>query len=291
MPYPSTFSIVAFDPEAREWGVAVQSKFLAVGPVVPWAEAEVGAIATQSFANTSYGPQGLALLKSGLSARVTLEKLIAEDEDSSQRQVGIVDRNGGSASYTGPSCFDWAGHLTGDGFACQGNILTGEAVVQAMADSFRASSGPLAERLISALHAGQAAGGDSRGQQSASLNVVKENGGYGGYTDRLIDLRVDDHVTPIAELERIYKLHLLYFGETTNLISLDPDSIGSIQKMLRELAYYSGEITRTLDDATQKAIRSFHNVENLEMRWIDEPHQLDKAVLEYLEQKYRQINK
>lgn len=291
MAYPSTFSIVAFDPKAREWGVAVQSKFLAVGPVVPWAEAEVGAIATQSFANTSYGPNGLALMRSGLSAKTTLDRLITEDEDNSQRQVGLVDINGEAASYTGEKCFDWAGHIVGEGFACQGNILAGESVVQSMAESFRNSNGPLAERLIAALHAGQLGGGDIRGQQSSSLNIVKANGGYGGYTDRLIDLRVDDHASPISELERIYHLHALYFGETTDTKELRSDEIASLQEKLIDLKYFDGEVSGELDSGTLTAFRSFHNVENLEMRWVEEANIFDVEVLHFLDKTHQNLSK
>ena len=282
---PSTFSIVACDLEAREWGVAVQSKFLGVGPVVPWAEAEVGAVATQSYANTSYGPRGLALMKSGKSAEQALEELIASDDGREQRQVGLVDLNGTAASFTGQECFDWAGHVVGPGYACQGNILANEKVVQAMAEAFETTQASLAERLLAALHAGQAAGGDRRGQQSASLNIVKHQGGYGGFNDRFIDVRVDDHARPIEELERIYNLHRLYFGQSRETITLDPKHIKSLQEMLDSLGYYEGDPTGELTPETLKAIKSFHNVENLEMRWLDEDNLLDVEVFKFLEAK------
>lgn len=202
-PPVATFSIVGFDPETGDLGVAVQSKFFAVGAVVPWARAGVGAVATQSFANTSYGPDGLALLATGSSPQEAVEALIAADEDRQRRQVGVVDAAGRSASFTGDACLAWAGGRTGEHYAAQGNLLAGPGVVDAMAETFEATSGDLAERLMAALAAGQAAGGDARGRQSAALLVVREGGGYAQLNDRYIDLRVDDHPTPIAELRRL----------------------------------------------------------------------------------------
>src|SRR5262249_5681952 len=206
-----TFSILAHDPETGDLGVAVQSKFLGVGAVVPWARAGVGAVATQSYANTTYGPRGLELLATGSSAEEALVSLIADDADAQQRQAGIVDAQGRSASFTGPGCYAWAGGVAGPHFAAQGNILVGEATVSAMADTFQRATGPLWHRLVAALAAGQRAGGDSRGQQSAALLVVREGGGYSGFNDRMIDLRVDDHSQPIDELSRILGLHELLF--------------------------------------------------------------------------------
>src|SRR3954469_10342128 len=211
----ATYSICACDLEAGQWGVATQSKFLAVGSVVPWAEPHVGAIATQSYANPRYGPDGLRLLREGLSAAETVTRLTAEDEGRDQRQLGIVDDEGRSASFTGPGCHDWAGGLTGPCFAAQGNILVSEATVAALADAFTASSGqPLAQRLVAALAAAQTAGGDRRGQQSAALLVVERDGGYGGLSDVVADLRVDDHPAPVAELARLLELHGAIFGKT-----------------------------------------------------------------------------
>jgi uncharacterized Ntn-hydrolase superfamily protein len=287
----STFSIVACDLEAHEWGVAVQSKFLAVGPVVPWAEAEVGAIATQSYANTSFGPQGLALLRSGLSAQEALNRLIEADEGREKRQVGVVDAKGRTAAFTGKECFPWAGHHVGQYYTCQGNILASEEVVRGMSKAFESTKGALAERLLSSLHAGQAAGGDRRGQQSASLHVVKVKGGYGGYTDRLIDLRVDDHAKPIEELERIFHLHQLYFGETREIAKLNKSDIKEIQTMLRDFKLYSGGISGELDEATRGALQNFHNIENLEMRWQEEPGQIDAKVLRFMKEKHRTSQK
>ena len=204
---PATFSIVAYDSTAEEWGVAVESKFLAVGAVVPWAKAGVGAIATQAWGNTTYGPQGLALLQMGIPAQKVVEILTSQDQDRDQRQLGVVDAQGRAAAWTGDGCLSWAGHIVGQGFSVQGNILAGRQVVEKMAESFRSSRGTLGRRLIAALRAGQVAGGDKRGSQSAALLVVRKGGGYSGFNDRFIDLRVDDHPHPIEELERLYNLH------------------------------------------------------------------------------------
>ena len=206
----ATFSIVGFDPQTGELGIAVASKFLAVGAVVPWAKAGVGAVATQAWANTTYGPQGLELLSSGVGAHEAVDKLVAGDEDRERRQVGMVDASGGSATFTGKECISWASGKAGKYFACQGNILVSEETITAMAESFRNSTGELALRLVNALKAGEEAGGDSRGKQSAALLVVKEGGGYLGLNDRYIDLRVDDHPEPIDELSRLLSIQLAY---------------------------------------------------------------------------------
>lgn len=202
----ATFSVVGFDPETGDLGVAVQSKFFAVGAVVPWAEAGVGAVATQAFGNTTFGPRGLALLKEDLSVEGVLKTLLDDDPDRERRQVGIVDASGRSAAFTGDSCLVWAGHRTGLGFAVQGNILVSEETVDAMATAFVETDGILGERLMRAIEAGQAAGGDSRGMQSAAILIVREGGGYGGFNDVYCDLRVDDHEDPIAELRRIFDM-------------------------------------------------------------------------------------
>lgn len=207
----ATFSIVAFDPDTKELGVAVQSKFVAVGSVVPWVKAGVGAIATQSYANTRYGPRGLELLESGKTAREVVDALTKDDERRAWRQVGIVDRQGRAATFTGERCMEWAGGRVGEHYCVQGNILAGQAVVDAMAETFESTEGDLGERLLAALAAGQAAGGDKRGRQSAALYIAREGWGYGGMNDRFRDLRVDDHETPIAELKRIYELHRRVF--------------------------------------------------------------------------------
>ncbi len=206
----ATFSIVGFDPATGELGVAVASKFLAVGAVVPWARAGVGAIATQAYANTTYGPEGLRLLETGLSAHEVIDSLTARDADRERRQVGIVDAHGNSATFTGKECIAWAGGRAGKHYACQGNILVSEATVNAMAETFEDTEGELAIRLLKALKAGEEAGGDSRGKQSAALLVVKEGGGYLGLNDRYIDLRVDDNPEPIDELGRLLNIQLSY---------------------------------------------------------------------------------
>ncbi len=206
----STFSIVAFDPKTGDLGVAVASKFLAVGSVVPYAKAGVGAIATQSFANTTFGPKGLELLRKGLTPSQVLKQLLASDKDREFRQVGIVDAKGRAAAFTGKKCLPWAGHIVGKGFAVQGNILAGEQVVKAMAKAFQETQGELAERLMAALEAGEQAGGDARGKQSAAILVVRKGAGYGGFDDRYIDLRVDDHPEPIKELRRILNIKLAW---------------------------------------------------------------------------------
>ena len=204
----TTFSIVGRDSENGDLGVAVQSKFFAVGAVVPWAKAGVGAVATQSWTNTTYGSKGLELLENGLSAQETLDRLVAGDDGRSQRQVGVIDADGNVANYTGGECMEWAGARSGENYTAQGNLLTGEAVVDAMAEAFEETEGELAEKLMAALIAGQEKGGDRRGQQAAALLVVRDDGGEGGFNDRYIDLRVDDHKQPIKELHRLLKIRL-----------------------------------------------------------------------------------
>ena len=282
----ATFSIVAYDPENGDLGVAVESKFLAVGAVVPWAKAGVGAVATQSWANTTYGPEGLRLMAEGLSAQETLEKLIEADEGRDRRQAGMVDAYGNAAAYTGKGCFAWAGHIVGEGFACQGNILVSEETVQAMAQAFEESEGELADRLVAALEAGQEAGGDSRGQQSAALLVVREKGGYGGFNDCYVDLRVDDHSTPIEELKRLLELHKLYFfkSKSEDLLPLEGEVAREVQEILSELGYYSGEINGLYDEATRKALFDFSSIENLEERWQEGAY-IDPVVLEFMRRK------
>jgi uncharacterized Ntn-hydrolase superfamily protein len=211
----ATYSICACDLDAGQWGVATQSKFLAVGSVVPWAAAGVGAVATQSYANPRYGPEGLALLVGGLSADEVVERLTAADPDRGLRQLGVVDGAGRAATFTGDGCHGWAGGRVGDGYAAQGNILVSGDTVDALATTYEATAGrPLAERLLDCLDAAQAAGGDRRGQQSAALLVVERDGGYGGLSDTLVDLRVDDHALPLEELRRLSRMHRLLFGST-----------------------------------------------------------------------------
>jgi uncharacterized Ntn-hydrolase superfamily protein len=284
----ATFSIVGRDPQTGDLGVAVQSKFLAVGAVVPWAKAGVGAIATQSFANTSYGPRGLALLEDGLGPDMVMEQLTGDDPDATQRQVGIVDAQGHAATYTGSDCYAWAGGRTGPNYACQGNILVNPATVGDMADTFEAHPElPLWDRLLTALAAAQRAGGDSRGQQSAALLVVRAKGGYAGFNDRFIDLRVDEHPHPIDELQRILTMHKLYLFklDPADLWPLTPDLIREIQGILAAKGDYQGAPTGTFDATTRTAMNAYVGRENLEERWppdTDNPTQIDRVVLEFM---------
>ena len=269
-PLVATYSLVACDLEAKQWGVAVQSKFLAVGSVVPWAEPEVGAIATQAYANPSYGPNGLSLLREGLGAGEVVERLTAEDDGRDERQLGVVDAEGGSASWTGTGCNEWAGHLTGTGYAAQGNILVGEETVAALARTFEANPQlPLAQRLLECLAAAQAAGGDRRGQQSASLLVVERNGGYAGLSDILVDLRVDDHERPIQELRRIYELHrrLFEISPREDWLPLEGELRAEVDERLDRLGYPS--------------LDAWAGVENLEER-VDGDDAIDPVVLDAL---------
>jgi uncharacterized Ntn-hydrolase superfamily protein len=283
-----TFSIVAYDAAAREWGVATQSKFLAVGAVVPWAQANAGAIATQSYANTSFGPQGLALLSTGLSAQETLDRLLANDEGREHRQVGVIDPWGGAATFTGKDCHAWAGGLIGNGYAVQGNILVGEATVTAIAEGFEDATGELADRLVAALAAGQAAGGDKRGQQSAAVLVVREGGGYAGFNDRYLDLRVDDDPKPIERLQQILELHHLYFAkpDPATLIPIDAALAQELQRIAQRSGYYRGEITGEYDQATRAAVEALIGMENLEDRWPLGTDQIEPVALRYLQKLY-----
>lgn len=285
--YVSTFSIVAHDPLTGELGVGVASRFLAVGAVVPCAEAGVGAVATQAAANLSFGPDGLELLRAGRSPREVVETLTSGDQGRSHRQIGIVDTRGGAAAWTGTDCLPWAGHVTGSGFAAQGNILSGEAVVRAMAESFEQTTGPLPERLIAALAAGQGRGGDSRGQQSAALFVVKEKGSYGGYTDRYVDLRVDDHAAPVDELHRLLELHRLYFGPTAhaNLTRVAGNVARLVQEMLTHAGAYTGPIDGIYNQTTKDAFRRWCSVENFEERWREDDL-VDREILAFMRRRY-----
>lgn len=279
-----TFSIIGFDPETEELGIAVQSKFIGVGSVVPWAKAGVGAVATQSYANPAYGPEGLALMEEGKSAEETLELLIEGDEGRALRQAGIMDAKGGAASYTGEDCYDWAGGRIGENCVAQGNILVSEETVDAMVDTFESTSGKLADRLLKALQAGQEAGGDRRGMQSSAIYVVKEKGGYLGANDRLIDLRVDEHPDPINELIRIYKLHQLYFAgpAAEDVLTIEGEIKKEISKHLRRLGFLSGD--SLTDEKFYEALTSFIRVENFERREL-EKGKIDRAILEYMKNK------
>jgi uncharacterized Ntn-hydrolase superfamily protein len=274
-PVVSTYSIVACDLEAEQWGVAVQSKFLAVGSVVPWAEPHVGAVATQAYANPRYGPQGLDLLREGLSAQEVVDRLTGADDGRDHRQLGVVDGKGNAATYTGRECMDWAGGRTGAGYAAQGNILVSAETVDALAETFEASAGqPLAERLIDCLAAAQAAGGDSRGQQSSALLVVQRDGGYAQMSDVVVELRVEDHERPIDELQRIYVLHDEIFGKTPREQWLEVDeALGAeLRERLAKLGY---------DGDLGEAFPSWAGKENLEDR-VEGVEQIDPVVLEAL---------
>ena len=266
-PLVATYSICACDRVAGQWGVATQSKFLAVGSVVPWASPHVGAIATQAYANPRYGPEGLELLRGGATADEVVERLTAADEGRAERQLGIVDAAGRGATFTGSECHAWAGGRAGDGYAAQGNILVSGATVDALVDTFLASEGtPLAERLIDCLAAAQAAGGDSRGQQSSALLVVERDGGYAGLSDTLVDLRSDDHERPVDELRRLYVLHQALFGKTPRdeWLEVDAALAAELAERLAALGYAS------LDD--------WAGAENLEER-VDGSEHIDPVVL------------
>jgi len=263
-----TFSIVAHDPDQKTWGVAVQSRFVAVGAVVPWAEAGTGAVATQALANVRYGPDGLAMLRQGRSASAVVDALTAADPDRDHRQLGVVDRQGASAAFTGAKCMDWAGHATGPGFACQGNILFGAGVVRAMARTYEATPGDLVDRLLAALAAGQREGGDRRGMQAAALLIVREGGGYGQKNDRWVDVRVDDHPSPIEELKRIVKLYdltMLEREDPATLVPIQGEVAVALQHDLNVLGFYLGRPTGRWDAASRAAFEKFlgeHNFEN-----------------------------
>jgi uncharacterized Ntn-hydrolase superfamily protein len=272
-PLVATYSIAACDLEAGQWGVATQSKFLAVGSVVPWAEPHVGAIATQAYANPRYGPEGLSLLRDGLSAEDVVERLTSADDGRNHRQLGVVDGQGRSASFTGEECLDWAGGRTGECYAAQGNILVSGETVDAIAETFESTPGkPLAERLIDCLAAAQAAGGDSRGQQSSALLIVEKDGGYAGLSDVVVDLRADDHERPVEELRRLYGLHEQLFGKTPkeDWIKVDTELRAEIGERLGRLGY---------ENLTEWA-----GVENLEERVVGEDI-VDPVVLEALREK------
>ena len=270
-PLVATYSIAACDLEAGQWGVAVQSKFLAVGAVVPWAEPGIGAVATQAYANPRYGPDGLALLREGLAAAEVVERLVDADDGRDERQLGVVDGAGRSASWTGAGCTAWAGHRTGSCYAAQGNILVGAETVAALAGTFEATPRlPLADRLLDCLAAAQAAGGDRRGQQSAALVVVERDGGYAGLSDAVVDLRVDDHERPIEELRRLFAVHRRLFGGTPreDWLPLEGELADEVGGRLARLGYDS--------------LEAWAGVENLEERVRSGTGLIDPVVLEAL---------
>jgi uncharacterized Ntn-hydrolase superfamily protein len=273
-PVVATYSIAACDLETEQWGVATQSKFLGVGSVVPWAEPGVGAIATQAYANPRYGPDGLGLLREGLSAEEVVERLTSADEGRDHRQVGVVDAQGRGASFTGDECMDWAGGRTGDCYAAQGNILVSGETVDAIAETFQRAQGTLAERLLDCLDAAQASGGDRRGQQSAALLVVEQDGGYAGLSNEVVDLRVDEHERPLEELRRIYVMHQAIFGKTPadEWLDVDEELAAELRDRLARVGY-EGELG--------EAFVRWTGNENLEER-VDGISRIDPVVLEEL---------
>lgn len=274
-----TFSIVAWDGKVDppEWGVAVASKFLAVGAVVPWARAGAGALATQAFANLAYGPEGIGLLGDGTAAQDVVERMTSADDQREHRQLGVVDAQGRAATFTGGECFEWAGGVAGDGYCCQGNILTGSEVVERMAAAFESTSGELATRMLAALQEGDRAGGDRRGRQGASILVVREGGGYGGGVDTSVDLRVDDHTEPVGELLRLWDIHQLLFPRPEDLDFLDVDE--GLATELRGLLGVEG--SGGYDEQLKQALFAYVGTENLEERWSDEA-KIDRGVLDFI---------
>jgi len=277
-----TFSIAACDLKEKTWGVAVASKFPAVGAVVPWARAEVGAVATQSFANTSFGPSGLQMMEQGLSAKQALAAMLRHDPDKEHRQVGIVDMKGNAATFTGSICYNWAGGVTGKGYAIQGNILASSKVVPAMERKFLATKGDLPARLYAALLAGDRAGGDRRGRQSAAIYVVKPNGGYGGFIDRWLDYRVDDHGDPVLRLGELLELHRLYFDKSNEYERVAVK--GKVLEQFTEILKRTGYMKKGI--SFQTAFNAFIGNENFEERADTNAEWIDKPVLKYLLKKF-----
>lgn len=247
---------------------------------MPWAAADAGAVATQALANLAYGPDGLRLLREGASAEEVVTRLTAADDEAEHRQIGVVDRAGGASTYTGSECLDWAGGIRGDGFCCQGNILAGPEVVERMSEAFMTAEGELAARLLAALAAGDTAGGDRRGRQSAAIYVVREGGGYGGGIDRSVDLRVDDHPDPLNELERLFAIHRLLFPRPEDLefVPVDEQLSNELRMSLAELGYESSLTAHGYDQTLRDALFAYVGTENLEERWKEEPT-IEKGIL------------
>ncbi|MHA1552195.1 MAG: DUF1028 domain-containing protein [Candidatus Heimdallarchaeaceae archaeon] len=286
-----TFSIVAYDSEKKEWGVAVQSKFIAVGSIVPFAKFGVGAIATQAWANTSYGPKGLALLEQGLTAEEVISILTKKDDKREDRQVGIVDSFGNAASFTGSRCFDWAGHIVGENYSCQGNILVSEDTVLTMSQAYRETKGDLALKLLAVLEEGQEAGGDSRGKQSAAILIVKEKGAYDGGTDRYVDVRVDDHEHPIKELRRIFELYdlsLLKRDESDDKVKMEGDVMKAIKEVLKADGFYEKDIDNKYDTYTKEALQKWMHTNNFEVKEREDNYMWG-AVYRYIEKRKEEL--
>ena len=284
-----TFSIAAFDPENGDLGIVVQSKFPNVGVVIPFARAGIGAIATQSYCNTSFGPRGLKLLQKGANPQDVVDELIARDEEREYRQLAVINALGNGAAYTGAQCFEWCGSIVEDNFSVQGNCLASDAVANNMVQSMRDSQGTLAERLLDALAAGQAAGGDRRGQQSAALLVVREGGGYGGHDDRYVDISVYDHSAPIEELYRLYAIHrLTYFrSDPDKLVPAEGEIARELQEIMKARSFYGGEIDGLFNEVTRNALHDFMGWENYDER-IRNDELVDIEVLEDIRKKHQQ---
>ncbi len=282
--HPSTFSVAARDPSNGDLGIIVQSKFPAVGSVVPWAKAEIGAIATQAWCNVSYGPRGLELLDSGKSASETLKILLDGDNGREHRQVGIIDTKGQAVAHTGKECMDWAGHIVGEGYTCQGNILAGEAVVANMADAYDKLDGDLIDKLFAALNAGQSAGGDRRGMQSASIFIVRKKGGYEGGNDRYVDVRVDEHPRPIEELERIFKIYdmtLLSREDPSCLMKIEGTRSLKVQQALVKLGYLESVDEEGFTEKVKSALSNWTNTSNFGNKARDDGT-IWKSILDYM---------
>ncbi|AFZ69049.1 DUF1028 domain-containing protein [Deinococcus peraridilitoris] len=265
----STFSIVARDEQSGDFGVAVASKFLAVGAVVPSARAGIGAVATQSYANLRFGPQGLALLAQGASPQAVLEAFRRTDSQLASRQFGLVAASGEALSFTGEDCHPWAGGLQEHNVAVQGNLLAGPEVVQQMLNAYQQGwAQPFAHRLLAALQAGDRAGGDRRGRQSAALLVVGEAKGYGGMSDVWIDLRADDHPAPTEELSRLLHIHELLFSRPVETRPLGPDEIKWLQALLKRVGFRDDSASGAWDERTEAGLRALYGAENLEERWV-----------------------
>jgi uncharacterized Ntn-hydrolase superfamily protein len=287
-PSLSTFSIVAYDPVGPEWGVAVQSRFLAVGAIVPWARFGAGAVATQARGNVSFGPQGLSLMSQGFSAEEALAQLLAADEGRESRQVGMVDAQGTPTCFTGAACHPWAGSLDGEHYSVQGNLLHSGATLEAMAQAFEEGAGELADRLVASLAAGQRAGGDRRGQQAAALLVVRAQGSYGQDDDRYVDLRVDDALQPIDRLQALLELHRLLYvpPKPEEWVAVEGKLASDLQRALRQAEQYTGPVTGDYDRSTRKALAALMAAENLAERFRENEGLIDRRVVEMLLQRY-----
>lgn len=280
----NTFSIVARDRENGDLGLAVASKFLAAGAVVPWVAAEVGVMAVQALPGLQCGPRGLEMMRDGMSGPEVLDKLIAADPDGDQRQVAVVDAQGSASAYTGTSCMAWAGHRVGDGYSCQGNILVSAETIEAMAETFEGAQGALSSRLLTALCAADRVGGDKRGKQSAALIVARRGGGYLGSSDVLVDLRVDDARDPCGELRRLHDLHHFYFGSSpsSEKLKIEGELAREVQEFLIRAGFYTGEPDGNIDEATKVALEAFVTIENLEERVDLERLMLDPPALRFM---------